>query len=56
MAAKDITTLMEAFPRSFDIVSNMHCQYTIRTDPSVKPMQNACHKVPIELGEKIEKK
>ena len=36
-AAKDSTSLMKAFPRSF----NMPRHHTIRTDPSIKPLEHA---------------
>ena len=36
-----ITSLMAAFPRSFDIIDNIPSYYTIQTDPSIKPVQHA---------------
>ena len=33
----------------------MPCTYTIRTDPSIPPVQQARHKVPTECKEQIEK-
>ena len=36
---QDIMVLKRAFPDSFDIIGNMPGTYTIRTDPSVPPVQ-----------------
>ena len=47
--------LKRAFPDSFDTIGNMPSTYTIRTDPSVPPVQHARQKVPIEYREQIEK-
>ena len=44
----DIMVLKRAFPDSFDTFGNMPSTYTIRTDPSVPPVQHARWKVPIE--------
>ena len=47
--------IKKAFPRSFDEVGNMPGTYTIRTDPSIPPVQHARCKVLIECKEQIEK-
>ena len=52
---QDIIVLKRAFPDSFDTIGNMPGTYTIRTDPSIPPVQHARHKVPIEYKEQIEK-
>ena len=51
----DIMVLIRAFPDSFDTIGNMPSTYTIRTDPSVPPVQHARQKVPIEYRDQIEK-
>ena len=51
----DIMVLKRAFPDSFDTIGNMPGTYTIRTDPSVPPVQHARQKVPIEYRDQIEK-
>ena len=40
-AARDTTSMMAAFPKSFDMIGNMPGYYTISTDPSIKPLQYA---------------
>ena len=50
----DIITLKQSFPQSFDRVGSLPGTYTIRTDPSISPVQHARHKVPIEYKEPIE--
>ena len=52
---KDIITLKNAFPNSFDTTGNMPGQYTIKVDTSIHPVQHARRKVPIEAREEIEK-
>ena len=47
--------LRRAFPDSFDTIGNMPSTYTIRTDPSVPPVQHTRQKVPIEYRDQIEK-
>ena len=47
----DIMVLKQAFPNSFNTIGNMSWTYTIRTDPSVLPIQHAQCKVPIEYRE-----
>ena len=56
----DIIALKQAFPGSFDTIGNMSRSYTIRTDPSITPVQHALRKVPIKqiehtLDEMVEK-
>ena len=51
--AQDIVTLKQTFPGSFDTTRNMSGTYTIRTDPSVLPVQHAQCKVPTEYWEQI---
>ena len=51
----DIKVLKRAFPDSFDTIGNMPGTYTIRTDPSVPPVQHARWKVLIEYRDQIEK-
>ena len=46
--------LKRAFSDSFDTIGNMPGTYTIRTDPSVPPVQHARQKVPIEYSDQIE--
>ena len=46
--------LERAFLDSFDTIGNMPSTYTIRTDPSVPPVQHARQKVPIEYRDQIE--
>ena len=50
-----IMVLKRAFPDTFDTIGNMPSTYTIRTDPSVPPVQHARQKVPIEYRDQIEK-
>ena len=52
---QDIMVLNRTFPDSFDTTDNMPSTYTIRTDPSVPPVQHARQKVPIEYRDQIEK-
>ena len=52
---QDIMVLKRAFPDSFDTIGNMPSTYTIRTDPSVPPVQHARQKAPIEYRDQIEK-
>ena len=47
--------LKRAFPDSFDTIGNMPSTYTIRSDPSVPPVQHARWKVPVEYRDQIEK-
>ena len=49
-----IIALKQAFHASFDTIGNMSRTYTIRTDPSVTPLQHTKMKVPIEYREQIE--
>ena len=51
----DIIAIKNAFPKSFDRVGNMPGTYTIKTDPSIAPVQHARCKIPIECKEQIEK-
>ena len=51
---QDIIALKQAFPASFDTIGNMSGTYTIRTNPSITPIQHAQWKVPIEYQEQIE--
>ena len=46
---RDIMVLKRAFPDSFDTIGNMPGTYTIRTDPSVPPVQHARQKVPNQV-------
>ena len=50
----DLMALKQAFPNSFNTIGNMPRTYTIRTNPSVSPIQHAQQKVPIEYWEQIE--
>ena len=52
---RDIMVLKRAFPDSFDAIGNMPSTCTIRTDPSVPPVQHPRWKVPIEYRDQIEK-
>ena len=52
---KDIFSLKQAFPTSFDTVGNMSGKYTICLDPTVTQVQHARCKVPIHYKEEIEK-
>ena len=51
---QDIIALKWAFPDSFNTIGNMSGTYTIRTNPSVTPVQHAWQEVPKEYQEKIE--
>ena len=53
-AVQDIMALKWAFLDSSDTFGNMSGTYTIRTDPSVLPIQHAPCKVPITYREQIE--
>ena len=53
---KDIFSLKQAFPTSFDTVGNMPGKYSIKIDTTVPPVQHARCKVPIHYKEEIEKK
>ena len=44
VVAWDLIALKQAFPCLFDIIGNMPCTYTIRTDPSIPPVQHT-HRV-----------
>ena len=53
---RDIVVLKRGFPDSFDTIGNMPSTYTIRTDPSVPPVQHMPgRKSPIEYRDQIEK-
>ena len=51
----DIIALKQEFPQSSDRVGNLPGTYTIHTDPSIPTVHHACHKVPTEYKEPIEK-
>ena len=51
---RDIMVLERAFPDSLDTIGNMPGTYTIRTNPSVPPVQHARQKVPIEYRDQRE--
>ena len=51
---QDIVTLKWTFPASFDTIGNMSGICTIRTNPSITPVQHSHRKVPIEYREQIE--
>ena len=53
---KDIFSLKQAFPTSFDTVGNMPGKYSIKIDSAVPPVQHTRCKVPIHYKEEIEKK
>ena len=53
---KDIFSLKQAFPSSFDTVGNKPGKYSIKIDPTVLPVQHARCKVPIHYKEETEKK
>ena len=46
--------LKQAFPASFDNIGNIPGTYTIRTDPSITPVQHTQRKAPIKYREQIE--
>ena len=52
--AQDIVAFTWAFPCSFNTIGNMPSTYTIRTDPSIHPVQHTCRKVPIVYWEQME--
>ena len=52
---KDIFSLKQAFPTSFDTVGNMPGKYPIKIDATVPPVQHARCKVSIHYKEEIEK-
>ena len=51
---QEIIALKWAFLASFDAIGNISGTYTIRTDPSITPVQYGQSKVPIEYREQIE--
>ena len=53
---KDIFSLKQAFPTSFDTVGNLPGKYSIKIDTTVPPVQHARRKVPIHYKEEIERK
>ena len=50
---KDKEQLTAMYPNSFDRIGSLKGEYTIKIDPSVAPVQQARHKVPIESKEAI---
>ena len=50
---KDKEQLTNMYPNSFDRIGSLKGEYTIKIDPSVAPVQQARHKVPIESKEAI---
>ena len=50
---KDKEQLTAMYPNSFDRIGSLKGEYTIKIDPSVTPVQQARHKVPIESKEAI---
>ena len=55
-AVYDIVALTKAFIKSIDKIGNLPDYYTIRDDPSVKPVEHAHCKVPVESRAKIKAK
>ena len=53
---KDIFSIKQAFPTSFDTVGNMPGKYSIKIDTTVPTVQHARCKVPIHYKEEIERK
>ena len=51
---KDIFSLKQAFPTSFDTIDNIPGKYTTKIDLTVPPVQHARCKVPIHYKEEIE--
>ena len=51
---QDIIALKLVFLASFDTIGNMSRTYTIRTDPSIIPVQHVHRKVHIKYQEQIE--
>ena len=49
----DKEQLTAMYPNSFDRIGSLKGEYTIKIDPSVPPVQQARHKVPIESKEAI---
>ena len=49
----DKEQLTAMYPNSFDRIGSLKGEYTIKIDPSVAPVQQARHKVPIESKEAI---
>ena len=47
---QDIISLKQDFPDSFNTIDNMSRTYTIRTDPSVTPVQHAWWRSPSSKG------
>ena len=54
VVAQDSIALNWALPGLFDKMVNMLITYTIRTSPSIPPVQHAQRKLPIEFQEQIE--
>ena len=50
---KDKEQLTAMYPNSFDRIGSLKGEYTIKIDPSIAPVQQARHKVPIESKEAI---
>ena len=50
---KDKEQLTAMYPNSFDRIGSPKGEYTIKIDPSIAPVQQARHKVPIESKEAI---
>ena len=50
---KDKEQLTAMYPNSFDRIGSLKGEYTIKIDPSIVPVQQARHKVPIESKEAI---
>ena len=50
---KDKEQLTAMYPNSFDRIGSLKGEYTIKIDPSITPVQQARHKVPIESREAI---
>ena len=49
----DKEQLTTMYPNSFDRIGSLKGEYTIKIDPSIAPVQQARHKVPIESKEAI---
>ena len=50
---KDKEQLITMYPNSFDRIGSLKGEYTIKIDPSIRPVQQARRKVPIESKEAI---
>ena len=50
---KDKEQLTAMYPNSFDRIGSLKGEYTIKIDPSIAPVQQARHKIPIESKEAI---